>query len=74
MRTIFFIIFPKVNTGQGKNGYFETKMVTIPLKYTLPGKVIRFISLKFSHSRRYIKKEEEIIYIIIVQMLMQTFI
>ena len=27
----FFIFFPKMITDQGKNGYFETKMVTIPL-------------------------------------------
>jgi len=35
-----------------------------------PQKLIRFISLTFSGSRRYIKKkEEEIIYLIIVQMI-----
>ena len=48
-------------TGQSKNGYFETKMVTTPLKCTPQRKLIRFIALKISGSRRNVttKKKKE---------------
>ena len=62
----FFFLFPKMVTGQSRNGYFETKMVTTrtPLKCTPQRKLIRFILFKISGSRRNItkkrKKKEEI--------------